>query len=153
MRIPRALALLLTLLVRAHAARAFQLLSSLSLATASEPTSTTVRAIVRPRIPVRVDGGLDASVIAREVEARLGQIRECYKSRLKLVPNLSGVLQIRVKLSHLGKVASQEVETDAIHDDELKRCVTVRITMWHFPPLSVAVSAKFSYPFVFETSK
>jgi hypothetical protein len=131
----------------------FQLDPRLSFATASEHTSRIGRGVVKVGALVGVDGGPDASVIAREIHSRLAAIESCYNRRLELAPNLSGVLQMRMALSGIGKVIDAKIEHDTVHDEDLVKCVIARIMTWRLPAPSEGVSAELSCPFLFEPLK
>lgn len=77
--------------------------------------------------------GGDADQVKAAVAKYSAGIKQCYETRLKEVPTLSGRLVIAVNISG-GKVTSVSIDENGTGDKGLESCVTSKVRTWRFDP-------------------
>ncbi len=95
-------------------------------------------------------GGLTAKEIMAVIKANLTQIRTCYETSLKRIPDLEGRLRLRFVVGVEGKVDEICAYDDAtINDADLWTCVVDGMKAWEYPKPRGSQSVTINYPFVF----
>jgi len=78
-------------------------------------------------------GKIDGKVVNKFINARFGQVRNCYERRLKKNAMLEGSLDLNINVSSKGKVTSIGVNKNTVGDDLMLQCVKKVIRHWEFP--------------------
>ena len=98
--------------------------------------------------PPATHGAVDLSLVAAEVQRRLGSLEQCYERRLAVNPALSGTVVIHWTIAETGEVPDACITTDTVGDREVTDCVNQLVQHGRFPaPHGGSVDV--SFPFVF----
>ncbi len=85
------------------------------------------------------------------VRARIGGLRACYESQLKLDQRTDGTVRMRFSIQPTGELSNVAVAQDTLRSELVAQCVVGLVRAWRTPfrpsqPVSV------EYPFVFRPS-
>ncbi len=98
----------------------------------------------------QVEGGLDKDVIARVINANLGEIRYCYERQLSANPNLYGKVQVKFAIDAAGLVQDQHIGITTLRNAMVEGCILRRLASWHFPQPKGGTRVLVTYPFMFK---
>lgn len=76
------------------------------------------------------------AMVKTVVEAGYKQLQQCYESRLKENPSLSGRWEITFVIAKEGKVDSAEAVAKTTKDREFEQCMVANVKNWKFTPIS-----------------
>ena len=79
-------------------------------------------------------GTIDAAATNKYINARFAQVRQCYERRLKINPLLQGKVDLKIRVTNKGKVASVGVNRDEVGDAQMIQCIKRTIRGWKLPP-------------------
>jgi hypothetical protein len=96
-----------------------------------------------------ISGNMNADSARSYIIQRIGGIRNCYESQLKIDPNLSGKVAVTFGIGGAGEVTNCSVTTSTISDPSVSQCVCQKIGHWKFPLPPEGGSATISYSFIF----
>ena len=97
-----------------------------------------------------VEGGLDKDVIARVINAHLGEIRYCYERQLSANPNLYGKVQVKFTINAAGLVEEQHIGISTLRNAMVEGCILRRLASWNFPKPKGGTRVLVTYPFMFK---
>ena len=100
-----------------------------------------------PSSDVRVMGSIDRSLISKQVNRHMAQIRYCYERELQRDPSLSGKVTVRFVIDKDGSVSKANIQTSSLGSKKVENCVKDRFLKFKFPVLNGIVIVK--YPFIF----
>jgi outer membrane biosynthesis protein TonB len=80
------------------------------------------------------------------IRKRTVQIRACYEKRLKLDPELSGTVSLKLRVGEAGQVKQVTVEESTLPDPLVGECLRREARGWAF---ANGRNATIVYPFVF----
>lgn len=107
--------------------------------------------MVRPPMvppPASPHGAIDLTLVAAEVNRRVGDLAACYERRLVDVPKLAGTVVIHWVIDEAGQVPEACITDDTVGDPAVTACVNQLVARGGFPaPQGGAVDV--SFPFVF----
>ncbi|MBI3178287.1 MAG: energy transducer TonB, partial [Deltaproteobacteria bacterium] len=98
-----------------------------------------------------VDGALDASAIAKVVQARKRMLQDCYEKELKRDPSLQGKVEIEFTIGEDGSVASASIANNRMGSAAVGECIISRLRRWRFPKPDGG-SVTVTFPFIFTPS-
>lgn len=98
---------------------------------------------------IDVRGSLHRELITRVVRSKRRAMRRCYEDGLKGHARLSGDITIRFTIAGDGTVGRASVESSAIGDDAVERCMLDLIERARFPPPQGAGMTIVEYPLTF----
>ncbi len=98
-----------------------------------------------------VDGALDASAIAKVVQARKRMLQDCYEKELKRDPSLQGKIEIEFTIGEDGSVQSASIANNRMGSDAVGDCIVSRLRRWRFPKPDGG-SVTVTFPFIFTPS-
>jgi beta-lactamase regulating signal transducer with metallopeptidase domain len=102
----------------------------------------------RDPVAFRSPGSIDLSLVATEVNHRLGSLEACYERRLAVKPALAGTVVIHWVIDATGEVPEACITEDTVRDNEITDCVNKLVQTGRFPaPKGGSVDV--SLPFVF----
>ncbi len=78
-------------------------------------------------------GSINPREVNRFMNARFGQVKNCYERRLKLNSFLEGKLDLNIDVASSGKVVRVSVNKDTVRDPKMLACVKRTIRGWKFP--------------------
>jgi len=87
----------------------------------------------------------DKATVTKTVRGFSGQIKYCYESRLKVVPDLGGRVEIGWSIGDDGSVSGVYTVSNDTGDAELAKCIEGKIRRWKFP---ASASGDVQWPFV-----
>ena len=76
------------------------------------------------------------AMVKTVVEAGYRQLQQCYESRLKENPSLSGRWEITFVIAKEGKVDSAEAVAKTTKDREFEQCMVANVKNWKFATIS-----------------
>jgi TonB family protein len=130
----------------------------LAAAPTPDPAAATASAKVKSSMTIEADdAGDDATplpqgderkAIGDHVRENSAEIRECYASRLRDRPTLSGKVIARFDIGPNGHVIG--AMADGIGDRELIRCIVTAVRKWEFDKPASGGKLRVAYPFKFE---
>lgn len=94
-------------------------------------------------------GDFDASLVVKQIQARIGAIRGCYERELKRDPTLAGKVTIEFTIQERGNVSDVKVTSNTTGSDAVGACVADAVQRFRFNPGPEGGSVTYSYPFVF----
>ncbi len=97
-----------------------------------------------------VEGGLDKDVIARVINAHLGEVRYCYERQLSANPNLYGKVQVKFTIDATGLVQEQHIGISTLRNAMVEGCILRRLASWNFPKPKGGTRVLVTYPFMFK---
>lgn len=108
----------------------------------------------KPRvIPMnaKVDGGnLPKEVVRRVIMSRAGAYQNCYERQLVAKRNLSGKIEVLIRISNNGRVLLSKVASTTMNNRKVERCITKVIKLLRFPRPKNGKPVKVRYPFRFK---
>ena len=100
--------------------------------------------------PTRVGLPRDREPIRRHIRGHLPQIRRCFQQGTKRRPDLSGRIEVRLRIAPSGEVADASVVSSTMGDEGVERCVAERARTWRFPAFGDGLVRRVHYPWTFE---
>lgn len=76
------------------------------------------------------------AMVKTVVEAGYKQLQQCYESRLKENPTLSGRWEVTFVIAKEGKVDSAEALGKTVKDRTFEQCMVSNVKQWRFTPIS-----------------
>jgi hypothetical protein len=122
-------------------------LASAVLAACAGPASSSTRPGAAPNAE-----GVDPAKLASFVKTRMGAVKGCYESALKLDAELAGKIVIRFTILDSGELANVWALKDHIGSAELSGCIVDVIARWR-TPFHPSEPVTVEYPFIFAPVK
>ena len=97
-----------------------------------------------------IRGQLSRDAIQRVVRQHRREVLHCYEQELERDPELAGRVVVGFTIYPTGSVASVEIRTSNLGNDDVQECLVRRIGRWQFPEPEGGV-VTVSYPFVFSS--
>jgi hypothetical protein len=117
--------------------------------------NTGTRRARKPRMIAmtpKVDGGnLPREVIRRVIMSRAGAYQNCYEKELTAKRNLSGKIEMMIKISGSGKVLLAKVHNSTMNNSKVEKCISRNIKRLKFPKPKNGKMVKVRYPFRFKS--
>jgi outer membrane biosynthesis protein TonB len=99
-----------------------------------------------------IDGGLDRDVIAKVINAQIGEIRYCYERQLAASPDLYGKVVVKFSIDGSGTVSTQRVGLTTLKSAIVEGCILRRVASWQFPKPKGGTTVLVTYPFLFKST-
>jgi TonB family protein len=99
-----------------------------------------------------IEGGLDKDVIAKVINAHLGEIRYCYERQLSAEPDIYGKVIVKFSIGAKGLVETQRVGNSSLRNAMVEGCILRRIASWKFPQPKGGTEVLVTYPFLFKST-
>jgi TonB family protein len=103
--------------------------------------------VVKAKLPTRLSGPLDKSIIRRVVRAHINEVRSCYNQGLVRDPTLRGRVAIQFTIGGTGVVTNSVVGETSLRDPQVGRCVAKAVKRWRFPKPDGGGMVIVTYPF------
>lgn len=100
----------------------------------------------------------DADEAARQIRARMGEVRACYERISRRDRGVEGKLQLGFDITEVGQVSAASVEVDGLRvilpdsASELAGCIRSQALGWRLAPEGPVGGAHVSYVYVFAAS-
>lgn len=108
-------------------------------------------------VPIMDENGetRTTQVVADYVKAHREEVRTCYDELEKKYPGVHGDIVIRFVIAPGGDVQSLSFAKDksTLNFSELADCMMTRMKGWQFPPSSLGMESRISYPFNFNPKR
>ncbi len=100
---------------------------------------------VEAEAPAEIEGegrrstyrSLDA--ISEVMYSHLSAITYCYERELRKIPDLKGMVSVRITVSPDGSVKSADIISSTLNNESVHRCILARIRLWDdFPPIDTS---------------
>lgn len=101
--------------------------------------------------PSSGQGSLDKNAVAGVINARAGQLKACYERATMSNRNLSGRVELLIRLDANGKPERVNIRSNDINDINFQRCLIARVSSWQFPKPEGG-SADIEFPIIFTSS-
>jgi outer membrane biosynthesis protein TonB len=133
------------------------LLLAVTQATSTPPAGTTGKPkasmVVEPddgaaQPPTPLPQGDERKAIGDYIRDNSSDVRDCYASRLRERPTLSGKVVARFDIGPTGKVIG--AMADGIADRELIKCIVTAVRKWEFEKPASGGKLRVAYPYKFE---
>jgi len=86
------------------------------------------------------------------VRARLGGLRACYETQLKVDPRSDGTMRLRFSIRPTGEIADVEASENSLGSEAMADCLVRILRTWK-TPFRPSEGVSVEYPFVFRPSK
>jgi hypothetical protein len=109
-------------------------------ATAHPPTKAKVAPSALPTIA--------EADFRRAVNARMGEVERCYRSRFPDRLGRPGRIAVRIEIDATGQVSDSTPVTDTVRDPQVAACVAEAVRRARFPAPGMPIH--YTFPFVFQ---